>query len=105
MQATITYLLTEQAQRAQMAATGQPVARKQVKTVEITADQLPLLAMAEDGTPYLDISRSLEILSKAGENPANHAAALALTGWPRSFRPPLRPPLRRRPRPSARLAC
>jgi hypothetical protein len=56
MQATITYLLTEQAQRAQMAATGQPVARKQSKTVEITTDDLAILDIDGDGNPGLDIA-------------------------------------------------
>ena len=48
MQATITYLLTEQAQRAQMAATGQPVARKQV-----VVEELPLEFLA---SPYTAIA-------------------------------------------------
>ena len=56
MQATITYLLTEQAQRAQMAATGQPVARKQQVSVEIRAEDLPLLQVTPEGIPYLDLS-------------------------------------------------
>ena len=42
MQATVTYLLSEQAQRAQMAATGQPVARTQTMTIELTPGDLPL---------------------------------------------------------------
>ena len=40
MQATITYLLTEQAQRAQMMATGQPVTLKHVVTEDIPAEML-----------------------------------------------------------------
>jgi hypothetical protein len=56
MQATITYLLTEQAQRAQMAATGQPVARKQSITVEVGPEDLPLMQVADDGTPYLNLA-------------------------------------------------
>lgn len=54
MQATITYLLTEQAQREQMVATGQPVARKQTVTVEVPAEDIPLFSLREDGTLYLD---------------------------------------------------
>ncbi len=57
MQATITYLLTEQAQRDAMAATGQPVARKQSITVDVTAEDMTIMQVAEDGTPYLDLSR------------------------------------------------
>ena len=49
MNATITYLLTEQAQRTQMAATGQPVARTQTTTIEVTADDLPYLIADENG--------------------------------------------------------
>jgi len=60
MQATITYLLTEKAQRAQMAATGQPVARKQSKTVEITTDDLEILDIDADGNPGLDIAVAYE---------------------------------------------
>lgn len=55
MQATITYLLTEQAQRAQMAATGQPVARKQVRTVEVTVEDMPYCTVAEDGSLSLSL--------------------------------------------------
>lgn len=36
MQATITYLLSEQAQKAAILATGQPVARKQSTTIDVT---------------------------------------------------------------------
>lgn len=56
MQATITYFLTEEAQRAQMAATGQPVARKQLTIVEIAAENLAMMQVSEDGTPYLDLT-------------------------------------------------
>jgi hypothetical protein len=56
MQATITYLLTEQAQRAQMAATGQPVARKQTMTIEVSAEDLPLLDVSHEGVAYLDLA-------------------------------------------------
>src|SRR5258708_39817988 len=58
MQATITYLLTEQAQRAQMAATGQPVARKQTMTVEGAAEDLELCTVADDGTATIEPLRS-----------------------------------------------
>ena len=57
MQATITYLLTEQAQRAQMMATGQPVARKQISTVEIATADLDMLDMTDCGQPELDLSQ------------------------------------------------
>lgn len=56
MQATITYLLTKQAQRAQMAATGQPVARKQTMIIDVTAEDLPLLDVSQDGQIYLDLA-------------------------------------------------
>lgn len=62
MQATITYLLTEQAQRAQMAATGQPVARKQTVTVEITTDifrdgtAAGVLEIGADGSVTADLT-------------------------------------------------
>jgi hypothetical protein len=59
MQATITYLLTEQAQRAQMAATGQPVARKITVTEEIPNDLAlsPLANIDSDGRVSFDLSR------------------------------------------------
>ena len=68
MQATVTYLLTEQAQRAQMAATGQPAARKQTMTIEVTADDLPLCKVAEDGTLSIDTAHE-------------HEPALIAAGW------------------------
>jgi len=55
MQATITYRLTEQAQRAQMAATGRPVARKQTITVEVPTEDLGLMQVTETGELYLDL--------------------------------------------------
>ncbi len=63
MQATITYLLTEQAQRAQMAATGQPVARKQTHTIDITPEDLPLLDVDAEGRVYLDLATPVQISS------------------------------------------
>ncbi len=58
MQATITYLLTEQAQRAQMAATGQPVTRKQQLTIDVTTpEDIAAFSVREDGTLYMDLSR------------------------------------------------
>jgi hypothetical protein len=69
MQATITYLLTEQAQRAQMAATGQPVARKQTMTIEISAEDLPLCTVGTDGGISLDATA------------ARHWNALLAAGW------------------------
>lgn len=75
MQATITYLLSEQAQRAQMAATGQPVARKQVQLLDVVEKDLDLLDIDENGNPYLDITR------KIGELRGNsRAAAMAIAG-------------------------
>jgi hypothetical protein len=56
MQATITYYLTEIAQRAQMAATGQPVTRKQIITVDVQQEDWPLMQIAEDGSLYLDLT-------------------------------------------------
>lgn len=58
MQATITYLLTEQAQRAQMVATGQPVARKQTMRVEVPAADLDLYDVDAVGTATLNIADS-----------------------------------------------
>lgn len=56
MQARITYLLTEEAQRAQMVATGQPVARKQVVDVDVSAEDITLFRLTEEGNLYLDYS-------------------------------------------------
>ena len=56
MQTTITYLLTEQAQRAQMAVTGQPIARTQTVTVDLPPQHAALLQIAHDGLPYLDLT-------------------------------------------------
>jgi hypothetical protein len=56
MQATITYLLTEQAQRAQMMATGQPVARKQTTSVEISAEDLELFPISANGQITVDMT-------------------------------------------------
>jgi len=66
MQATVEYQLTEQAQRAQMAATGQPVARKQSKTIEVSAEDLPLCRIAEDGTASVVIDQHRNALLVAG---------------------------------------
>ena len=55
MQATITYLLTEQAQRAQMVATGQPVARKQTVTIEVPTEDLQYYDIAADGSITVDL--------------------------------------------------
>ena len=65
MQATITYLLTEQAQRAAMAATGQPVSRKQIHTIEVTGADLPYLTVASEG----QLSRDLATLPYYGTAP------------------------------------
>ena len=68
MQATITYLLTEQAQRAQMAATGQPVARKQVVVEELPLEFLasPYTAIAADGSITVDLTQTVR-LNERGE--------------------------------------
>ena len=68
MQATITYLLTEQAQRAQMAATGQPVARKQVVVEELPLEFLasPYTAIGGDGSVTVDLTQSVR-LNERGE--------------------------------------
>lgn len=58
MQATITYMLSETAQRAAMVATGQPVERKQTVTVEVPIEDLDLMQVAENGTLYLDLISS-----------------------------------------------
>ena len=59
MQAKITYMLSETAQRAQMVATGQPVARKQEHTIEISAEEMRFCEVAENGL----LSRDLAYLS------------------------------------------
>lgn len=56
MQATITYMLTEQAQRAQMVATGQPVPRKQTDTVEVALEDLDCWPIAADGSIRVDLT-------------------------------------------------
>ena len=56
MTAKITYLLTEQAQRDAMGATGQPVARQQTIEAEIPTTDLDLFAIGGDGTPSLDMT-------------------------------------------------
>ena len=61
MQATITYLLTEQAQRALMAATGQPVSRRQVHVIDVTTDQLPYLWVRWDGSLDKDLAIGVEV--------------------------------------------
>ena len=68
MQATITYLLTEQAQRAQMAATGQPVARKQAVVEELPLEFLasPYTAIGGDGSVTVDLTQSVR-LNERGE--------------------------------------
>lgn len=58
MQATITYTLTEAAQRAQMAATGQPIARKQVHTIEIDPADIDMLKADEAGNLSAQIDRT-----------------------------------------------
>jgi len=85
MQATITYLLTEQAQRAQMTATGQPVARKQVATVEVSAEDLELFPVSESGEIKVELDRGYEtdlmVKLKAGgmDGRQNHSSLYAYT--------------------------
>lgn len=73
MQATVTYLLTEQAQRAAMAATGQPVTRKQTMIIEVPKEDIHLFPLREDGTIVLDLTRNY---------PTNIGAQLQAAGWP-----------------------
>lgn len=61
MQATITYLLTEQAQREQMAATGRAVARKQTATVEVAAPDLQYYPVAADGSIDVDLAGAMYV--------------------------------------------
>ena len=63
MQVTITYLLTEQAQRAQMAATGQPVARAHTVTEEIPVELLdsPLARIDETGAISFNLSQPIGV--------------------------------------------
>jgi hypothetical protein len=68
MQATITYCLTEAAQRAQMAATGQPIARKHTTLEDVPPEVLmsPYCAISEDGCLTLDLTRTI-CLNEQGE--------------------------------------
>jgi hypothetical protein len=56
MTVKITYLLTEQAQRDAMAATGVPVPRTQIIEAEAVLADLDLYAVAADGTPSMDLT-------------------------------------------------
>lgn len=56
MQATITYLLTEETQRAQMAATDQPVARKQMAVIDVPTEDLIYYPILADGTINIDLT-------------------------------------------------
>lgn len=95
MQATITYLLTEQAQRAKIMETGQPVSRKQTITVDITSQDLELLPVSEDGQVILDISNfstpKARILNAAGWTPWNGGTGTSSN----VFQPPIFEDLRR----------
>jgi hypothetical protein len=76
MEATITYLLTEQAQRKAMAATGQPVHRKQTMVIDVPGDDLMLFPISDDGTISVDVSgfscsRWADPLNAAGWSPWN----------------------------------
>ena len=82
MQATITYLLTEQTQRAQMAATGQPVARKQTMTIDVPVEDLPLCKITETGEASIELgwSKIWPALAAAGWE-RNGAATVSATAF------------------------
>lgn len=63
MQATITFLLSEQAQRAQIAATGQPVARKQTTTEDIPVEWLtsPYCKISPDGAVSFTLTERVHV--------------------------------------------
>jgi hypothetical protein len=61
MQATITFLLSEQAQRAAMVATGQPVTRKQSITIDVAAEDLQYYPIASDGSITVDLVNGTHI--------------------------------------------
>ena len=73
MQATVNYLLTQQAQRAQMVATGQPVALNQTMTIDITPEDLPLCEVSPDGTVSV--------------SPPAHRWTLRASGWTEELPP------------------
>lgn len=72
MQAKISYRLTEAAQRAQIKATGQPVASKQTSTVEVQLEDVELFAVDSEGNLSLDLEKMysdnpiIEALDAAG---------------------------------------
>ena len=68
MQATITFCLTEAAQRAQMAATGTPVARKQTVVEDVPVELLssPLCRVDEQGTVEFNLTANIN-LSEEGK--------------------------------------
>jgi len=79
MQATITYLLTEQAQRAQMMATGQPVTRKQTTIEDIPAELLtsPYAKIDEAGNLAFDLTRTVGLNHDGSvSNSGNGCAAI-----------------------------
>ena len=63
MQATITYLISAEAQRAQMAATGKPVARRQTTTEDVPAEWLTshYCKISADGDVTFDLGVSVQI--------------------------------------------
>ena len=89
MQATITYLLTEQAQRTQMAATGQPVARKQTVTVEVSGEDLALMDVDAEGQPFLDLTwphrHRTDLLAAGAEDGEFIGTGLALDKRPGGY--------------------
>ncbi|MGH6862732.1 MAG: hypothetical protein ACRECN_00405 [Methylocella sp.] len=58
MQATVTYSLTEQNQRAQMTATGGPVTREQIRTVEVPPEDIKFFRVNSEGELALDLSNT-----------------------------------------------
>jgi hypothetical protein len=77
MQATITYLLTEQAQRDAIRATGSQVRRRQTRTINVGPDDLDLFPIDANGFIELDLTGSIagqwrEPLKAAGWAPDGH---------------------------------
>lgn len=75
MQATITYLLSEQAQRAQMAATGQPVARKQTTTEDVPTEYLtsPYCVIGANGEVIFDLTKTIGISDRGDIGSYNYS--------------------------------
>jgi hypothetical protein len=73
MQATITFRLTESAQRAQMVSTGQPVARTQTMIEEIPVELLnsPLAKIDSDGKITFDLAVYIALDREGNINNSN----------------------------------